>query len=130
MAVYMLGSKVLWKDNAGSFVRSCYLVDLFLVFQLVYAGTYSSSASFFLFRAYEGKALTANFLVLFTLYLCVEFIRNREKKYMLLLLLALWSAAAVSSSAIMVIGAELMIFLTAYAIKELVGRCRAKHVQH
>jgi hypothetical protein len=130
MAVYMLGSKVLWKGSTGSFVRSCYLVDLFLVFQLVYAGTYSSSASFFLFRAYEGKALTANFLVLFTLYLCAEFIRNREKKYMLLLFLVLWSGAAISSSAIVVIGAELMIFLAAYAIKELVGRGRAKHVQY
>jgi ABC-type iron transport system FetAB permease component len=119
----------LWKDSTEKFVRSCYLVDLYLVFQLIYAGTYSSSASFLLFRAYEGKALAANFLVLFTMYLCAEFIRNRERKYILLLFLALWSAAAISSSAIVVIAAEVMIFLAAYAIKELVGRCRAKHVQ-
>jgi hypothetical protein len=129
MVVYVLGSKVLWKDNPDKFDRSCYLVDLYLIFQLIFAGTYSSSASFFLFRAYEGKTLTANYLVLFTMYLCAEFVRNRELKYIFLLILALWSAAAVSSSAIMVIGAELMIFLTAYAIKEFVGWCRAKHVR-
>jgi uncharacterized membrane protein len=129
MTVYLLGSRVLWKDSTEKFVRSCYLVDLYLVFQLIYAGTYSSSASFLLFRAYEGKSLAANFLVLFTMYLCAEFIRNREWKYFLLLLLVLWSSAAISSSAIVVIAAEVMIFLTAYAIKELVGRCRAKHVQ-
>lgn len=134
MAVYLLGSRVLWRNREcdaggngkskhdGGQVRSCYLVVLFLFLQLVYAGTYPSSATFFLIRAYEGKALTANLLVLLTMYLCAEFIICRQKRFVFLLAFALWGATAISSSATVVIGIEIGILLAAYAMKWLVER--------
>ena len=79
MTVYLLGSRVLWRGKSSDMqqietakvtsvqAKSCYLVVLFLLFQLVYAGTYPSSAMFFLIRAYEGKAFSANLLVLLTM---------------------------------------------------------------
>ncbi len=114
MAVYLFGSRVLWKSNEKRMKNSCYLVMLNLILQLVYAGTYPSSAMFFLIRAYEGKAFTANVIVIYIMYLSAEFVMNREKKYLVLLLFGLWGATAVSSSGTVVVVIEIGIFLAAY----------------
>ncbi len=114
MATYLFGSRVLWKTDEKRMKNACYLVALNLIFQLMYAGTYPSSAMFFLIRAYEGKAFTANVIVIYIMYLSAEFVMNREKKYLVLLFLGLWGATAVSSSGTVVVGIEIGIFLAAY----------------
>lgn len=120
MSVYLLGRRLLWREKPDQArIKSCYLVVLFLFFQLVYMGTYPSSATFFLIRAYEGKALTANVLVLFTMYLCGEVMLCRQKRYLFLLVIALWGAAAISSSGMAVIGIEIGIFMAAFILKRL-----------
>jgi hypothetical protein len=129
MTVYLLGRKLLWRTESQpgkAQIKSCCLVIVFLCFQLIYAQTYPSSAMFFLTRAYEGKALTANALVLFTMYLCAEFLLRGQKRYLLLLGIALWGATAVSSSGTAVIGVEIVIFLAAYAVKQIIERCRER----
>lgn len=112
-AVYLFGSRILWRENEEGDRKSCYLVALYLLFQLVYSRSYSSSATFFLIRAYEGKALVANALVIGTLYLCAEYIRGREHRMLFLLAFALWGATAVSSSGMVVIAAEMILLLGA-----------------
>lgn len=115
-AVYLFGSRMLWRENEEGDRKSCYLVALYLLFQLVYSRSYSSSATFFLIRAYEGKAFVANALVIGTLYLCAEYIRGRERRMLLLLALVLWGATAVSSSGMVVIAAEIFLLLGAGVI--------------
>jgi hypothetical protein len=122
MAVYLLGRKILWRTET----KSCCLVMVFLWFQLVYALTYPTTAMFFLTRAYEGKALIANALVLFTMYLCAEFLLRRQKRYLLLLWIALWGATAVSSTGTAVIGIEILLFAAAYALKQIWERGRER----
>jgi hypothetical protein len=129
MAVYLLGRKILWRmeTNRGKAqIKSCCLVMVFLWFQQVYALTYPSSAMFFLTRAYEGKALIANALVLFTMYLCAEFLLRRQKRYLLLLGIALWGATAVSSTGTAVIGIEILLFAAACALKQIWERGRER----
>lgn len=132
MAVYLLGRKVLWREEPSAVKKnkSCYLVVLFLFLQLVYAESYPSAATFFLFRAYEGKALSANLLVLLTMYLCAEMVLCKQKRMLLLLIVALWGATAISSSGMVVIGIEIGIFVSAYIIKQLLERFKGrKHVR-
>lgn len=118
-AVYLFGSRILWRENEEGDRKSCYLLALYLLFQLVYSRSYSSSATFFLIRAYEGKAFVANALVIGTLYLCAEYIRGRERRMLLLLALVLWGATAVSSSGMVVIAAEIFLLLGAGVILKL-----------
>lgn len=118
-AVYLFGSRILWRENEEGDRKSCYLVALYLLFQLVYSRSYSSSATFFLIRAYEGKAFVANALVIGTLYLCAEYIRGRERRMLFLLALVLWGATAVSSSGMVVIAAEIFLLLGAGVILKM-----------
>jgi hypothetical protein len=129
MAVYLLGRKILWRPETNqkrAQVKACCLVIVFLFFQLIYALTYPSSAMFFLTRAYEGKALIANAIVLFTMYLCAEFILCGQKRYLLLLVCTLWGATAVSGTGTAVILIEILLFAAAYALKQIMERGRER----
>lgn len=128
MTVYLLGKKMLWRkeEDGVKEKKACYLVVLYLFLQLVYTNTYPSSAFFFLFRAYEGKAFSANLLVLFTMYLCAEFMLVKQKRYLGLLIIGLWGAAAISSSGMIVVGMEIGIFMGAYIIWDMVERFKGR----
>jgi hypothetical protein len=129
MAVYLLGRRVLWRNQENGSSKSCYLVMVYLILQLVYAKTYPSSAMFFLIRAYEGKALVANVIVPLIMYLCAEYVISREKKIFWLLLAAFWGATAISSSGTAVAAIEIGLFAAAYMGLLILERIKErKHV--
>lgn len=129
MTVYIFGKRILWQESESETTqtrKSCGLVVLFLLFQLIYARSYSSSGMFFLIRAYEGKAIVANVLTLLTLYLCAEYMRSRERRLLLLQALALWGATAVSTSGMVVIAAEIGLICIAGSLYRIFGKRGAR----
>lgn len=126
MAVYLMGRHVLWRNQKKGISKSCYLVMLNLILQLVYAKTYPSGAMFFLIRAYEGKALVANVIVPLIMYLCAEYVIRREKRYIGLLFIGFWGATAISSSGTVVAGIEIGIFVAAYMGLRILEKIRER----
>jgi hypothetical protein len=120
---------VLWRNQANGSDKSCYLVMVYLLFQLVYAQTYASSAMFFLTRAYEGKAFVANVIVPLILYLCAEYAVSREKKIFGLLFAAFWGATAMSTSGTAIAAMEIAVFIAACLGMRILEKIKGrKHV--
>lgn len=131
MAVYLCGKSLLFRNDRKVVEKSCELVIVNLVFQMLFAGTIYTNATFFLFRSYEGKAFTANVLILFTMYVCVEIMRQKNKRNFLLLLLVIWGAVAISSSGMLIIPVEMGLFLLPYMIVQFVHkRMERRHAEY
>jgi len=76
--------------------------------------TIFTNGTFLLHRTYEGKAFAAGTLVLFTIYLCIELtLEEQKKKYIWLLILLLWASTAISSTAVIINLAVIVIWVIA-----------------
>jgi hypothetical protein len=122
MAVYLCGKSILFWNDGKAMEKSCKLVIVNLILQMMFAGTAYTNATFLLFRAYEGKSFTANVLVLFTLYVCVEIMRQKKKRNLPLLFILIWSAIAISSSGMVIIPIEAVLLLISFAFTQLVRK--------
>ena len=63
-------------------------------------------------------------LLLFTIYLCILYIRQRDKWNCIYLILTLWACIAISSSAIMVTGAACGVLLIPVVFEKLIRRIK------
>lgn len=102
-AVYLWGMSLYKREKAGKHKKACVLVGVYLVLQMVFACNYYTSANFFLTRAYEGKAFTANVVLLYVIFVSRQFAREKNIKNLAVILLVLWGSAALSSSALFLV---------------------------
>ena len=106
--------KAFFRHKIWFLLMGCFLFD----------NTIYTSAAFLLHRAYEGKAYAGNMLLLFTIYLCILYIRQRDKWSCIYLILTLWACIAISSSAIMVTGAACGVLLIPVVFEKLIRRIK------
>lgn len=102
VTVVLCSKTLFWKKEDAGIAKALFATMVFWVLQLPFAQTIYTPARFLLYRTYEAKAFTSNFVVLFGLYLCVKLLRERNVRYMILLGIYLWSCMALSTSAIIV----------------------------
>lgn len=117
-AVYLCAEELLWKKEVQAVEKSLVTVVVFWFMQLIFADSIYTPAAFGLYRAYEAKAFTANVLVLFGLYLCIKVMREKGNRNILLVLIFLWGCMAMSTSAMIVGGAECVVLLAALWLHE------------
>lgn len=110
-AVYLCGKTIFWKADRQAAEKSLMGVVVFWFMQLPLANTIYTPSTFVLYRAYEAKAFTAHFVVLFGLYLCVNVLRERNYRMLLLLVVFVWGSMALSFSAMLVAGIECAVLL-------------------
>lgn len=101
--VYLWGRSLFSKELDNKNKKACALVEVYLVLQMVFACNYYTNASFFLQRAYEGKAFAANVVLLYVLYLSWQFVCTKDKKQLLVIGIVLWGSVALSSSAMFLV---------------------------
>ena len=118
-AVYLWGQALFCADEEKKNKKTCVLVGVYLVLQLVFSCNYYTNAIFFLQRAYEGKAFTANVVLLYVLYLSWQFVSKWDKKQLLVIVLVLWGSVALSSSAMFLVPAATAIVIIPYVVLEL-----------
>lgn len=104
-----------WK--AGTFTCIALACNFLLIIRFI-------RVRLLLHRAYEGKAYAGNMLLLFTIYLCILYIRQRDKWNCIYLILTLWACIAISSSAIMVTGAACGVLLIPVVFEKLIRRIK------
>lgn len=110
-AVYLWGLSLFSKELDNKNKKACALVEVYLVLQMVFACNYYTNASFFLQRAYEGKAFAANVVLLYVLYLSWKFVCTKDKKQLLVIGIVLWGSVALSSSAMFLVPAATVIVI-------------------
>ena len=110
-AVYLCGKTIFWKADRQAAEKSLMGVVVFWFMQLPLANTIYTPSTFVLYRAYEAKAFTAHFVVLFGLYLCVNVLREWNYRMLLLLVVFVWGSMALSFSAMLVAGIECVVLL-------------------
>lgn len=109
ISVYLCADELLWKKEEKASARNLVTVIVFWILQLMFADSIYTPAAFGLYRAYEAKAFTANVLVSFALYLSIKVIQERRNLW--LVVLFLWGCLAISTSAMIVCGAECALFI-------------------
>lgn len=118
-AVFLWG-RVMFRDAGKNRNKKvCALVIIYLILQFVFSCNYYTNAIFFLKRAYEGKAFTANVALLFALYVSYQYVINKEKKEFFTLLLVLWGSMALSSSAMFLVPLAAVLIIVPYVALEL-----------
>ena len=110
-AVYLCGKTLFWEKDECKVQKSLAGVCVFWFVQPVFANTIYTPSTFLLCRAYEAKAFTANMIVLFGLYLCICILKQWDFRMLLIVGLFIWGSMALSTSAMMIAGAECAIFL-------------------
>lgn len=110
-AVYLWGCNLFSKDVTNKNKKVCALVGVYLALQMVFACNYYTNATFFLQRAYEGKAFAGNVVLLYVLYLSRQFVCTKDKKQLLVLGIAFWGSIALSSSAMFLVPAAAAIVI-------------------
>lgn len=126
-AMYLLGKRFFVK-NEGPVAekKACMLVEIAFLMNFLFAGNIYTSATFLLTRAYEGKAFSANVLILYTLFICIGNVFKMHRSDYVILLLILWGSLAISSSAIVVnLLAVVVCLLPCYVIQRI-DRIRVK----
>ena len=122
-AVYLIGRN-LFQEEKDAFWKAGTFTCIALACNFLFDNTIYTSAAFLLHRAYEGKAYAGNMLLLFTIYLCILYIRQRDKWNCIYLILTLWACIAISSSAIMVTGAACGVLLIPVVFEKLIRRIK------
>ena len=122
-AVYLIGRN-LFQEEKDAFLKAGTFTWIALACNFLFDNTIYTSAAFLLHRAYEGKAYAGNMLLLFTIYLCILYIRQRDKWNCIYLILTLWACIAISSSAIMVTGAACGVLLIPVVFEKLIRRIK------
>jgi len=102
VAVILCGKTMFWRKEEKGVAKAMLATVVFWILQFPFAQTIYTPASFLLYRTYEAKAFTSNFVVLAGIYLCVQLLRERKKEYIVLLGVYVWSSAALSTSAMIV----------------------------
>jgi len=118
VAVLLCGKTLFWKKEENGIAKALLATVVFWVLQLLFAQTIYTPARFLLYRTYEAKAFTSNFVVLLGLYLCVKLLRERKMRYLILLGIYLWSCMALSTSAIIVAVVECGVILIPVLVQE------------
>lgn len=118
-AVYLWGQSLFSKEAENQKKKICALVGVYLILQMVFACNYYTNAAFFLRRAYEGKAFTANVVLLYVLYLNRQFICTKDKKQLFVMGIVLWGSAALSSSAMFLVPAATIMVIIPSIVLEL-----------
>lgn len=118
-AVYLWGLALFQTDEARKNKKACVLVAVYLVLQMIFSCNYYTNASFFLQRAYEGKAFTANVVLLYALFISWQFVKNRNRKELVVVLFVLWGSVALSSSAMFLVPMAAVIVIIPCFIIEL-----------
>lgn len=100
-AVYLIG-RVLFREKEDAFERAGAFTCLAMACNFLFDNTIYSSATFLLHRTYEGKAYAGNVLMLFTIYICILYIVQKDKWNYVYLIFTFWACVTISSSAILV----------------------------
>ena len=128
-AVYLWARVLFKKEEVEQKKKICVFTIIYLILQLVFSCNYYTNAMFFLQRAYEGKSFTANVVILYVLYISYRFVKKREKKELFVLALVSWGSIALSSSAMFLVPAAIVIIIVpgiAMEIWENKGRKRCR----
>lgn len=116
-AVSLLG-RMLFEKSEKRNAKICGLVILFYMLQPIYACNIYTNANFLLHRAYEGKAFTANVILLFVSYLTIRFIGSWKMRDLVAICLVWWGSIAISSSALILVPVlGILIIAPAFVIK-------------
>jgi len=118
-AVFLWGRMLFQADVGKRNKKACTLVVVYLVLQMVFSCNYYTNAIFFLQRAYEGKAFTANVVLLYVLYISWKLVTTKDIKELFAILIVLWGSVALSSSAMFLVPAAAVIVIVPYIILEL-----------
>jgi len=102
VAAALCGYTLLWRKEDDAIEKVLMTTNVFYVLQFPFSNTIYTPATFFLYRAYEAKAFSANLIVLTGLYLCVQILREKNYRYFLLLIVFWWGSAALSTSALVI----------------------------
>lgn len=124
ISIYLLGRLAFKGEYNRKKALAVTGVSMLLYFTM--NDTIYTNAEFFLHRTYEGKAYAGNVLVYITIYVCIQFMENRRKQYLVLMLVIVWGALAISSSAVMVCLTAIAILMGAFAIEQCVDRVRKR----
>lgn len=118
--VYYLIAKLLFADREDAPV---WMLGFMFLLNLMFVTIYTSSLFLFT-RTYEGKAIVGNLSILSVLYLFILLVREEQpKRYWLLLFLTCFGSTSVSSSANMLIPAEMaVLYLPEILISRRFGR--------
>lgn len=128
-AVFLWGRDLFGTDEKRKNKKACTLVGIYLVLQMVFSCNYYTNAMFFLQRAYEGKAFTANVVLLYVTYISWQFAKTKNIRELFIILLVFWGSVALSSSAMFLVPvATVLVIVPSFAL-ELWGnkgrvRCR------
>ena len=115
MCMYAIGEIVYRKRTEEErFRRSIAFMILAMCANFLMERTIYTSGTFMLHRAYEGKAYAGGTLLLFTIYLCMSIVIEKKKQNYLWVILFLWAAVTISTSAVIVNGAALLVGLGSY----------------
>lgn len=120
-AIYLLGTQI-WSKDKDVIRKSVGIMMVAYMMYFVFDNSICSNATFLLHRGYEGKAITANLLAYFVLYLGICFFREKRKCYWILLAITMWAGVALSSSAIFVCGGGIGIILLTVLIEQFLKR--------
>ncbi len=110
--VWFMTARLLWE-------KDCFRIFTMLFFGVFMSFFYNSiytPAEFMLKRTYEGKSLVGNIVVGAVIYLFMQFYKREEKRLYLLLLIVCAGSACLSSSANMLIPAQVFLMWTPLAI--------------
>ena len=110
-SVGLAGKTLFYQKDECVVRRTLMVIIVFWFVQILFANTIYTPGTFVLYRAYEAKAFTANLIVLFGIYLCVEQLRARDVRVLLLIIIFIWGSMAISTSASLIAGAECAIIL-------------------
>ena len=111
VAVFICAHTLFWRTGKNKEENSLLTCILFWILQPPFANTIYTPATFLLYRAYEAKAFTANFIVLFGLYLCVQILRERDSRYLIIMGIFFWGSLALSTTAFVVAFVECGVLL-------------------
>ena len=111
VAVFLCSKTIFWKEDMDGVEKAILAVVVFWMIQIPFSKTIYVPSTFLLYRAYEAKAFTANFVVLLGLYLCIKMLRERKFTTLLMVGLFMWGSLAMSTSAFIVAGTECALLL-------------------
>lgn len=122
VAVLLCSKTLFWRKEKDGVEKALLTLIVFWMVQIPLANTIYATATFLLYRAYEAKAFTANFVVLFGLYLCIKLLRERSIRVLIFVGIFLWGCMALSTSALVVAGVECGLLLLPVWFVQWIGR--------
>lgn len=120
MAFYLFGTELFRRKQKTRELAGIFTVVSFVLY-FIFDNTIYTNATFLLHRAYEGKAFSANVLIVFMTYLAMAIV-HEKRGYWKFIVLTFWAGVAISSSALVVNIFLVVLMVGSYIVNEIIKK--------